>query len=116
MCPMFVFGSCSVRLVRYNVVPRIFRTLESPAGQPYAFISGSRTAPWKLVIYIHQNSCRFRDLSTFYTMRWVSDRLLQIGRTKRTRTETNKPSDVRFGSVRYGEPTLVLGEFFHLDV
>src|SRR5881394_243766 len=52
MCLMFVFGSCSVRLVRYNVVPRIFRTVGSPAGQPYAFISGSRTAPWKLIIYI----------------------------------------------------------------
>src|SRR5947199_10637131 len=52
MCLMFVFGSCSVRLVRYNVVPHIFRTVGSPAGQPYAFIAGSRTAPWKLIIYI----------------------------------------------------------------
>src|SRR5216117_4163860 len=33
-------------------VPRIFRTVGSPTGQPYAFISGSRTAPWKLIIYI----------------------------------------------------------------
>src|SRR5213083_1281975 len=52
MCLMFRFAACSVRLVRYNVVPRIFRTVGSPAGQPYAFISGSRTAPWKLIIYI----------------------------------------------------------------
>ena len=138
MCPMFVFGSCSVRLVRYNVVPRIFRTVGSPAGQPYAFISGSRTAPWKLIIYITKIPVNFAVSAHFiqcgeYLITYSKlaepnehepnrtdicgsfkkpntnrTRHVRFGSpTCRTRTETNKPSDVRFGSVRYGEPTLL---------
>ena len=94
---MFVFGSCSVRLVRYNVVPRIFRTVGSPAGQPYAFISGSRTAPWKLIIYITKIPVNFA----------VSAHFIQCGEylitySKLAEPNEHEPYKGMFGSVQFG--------------
>src|SRR5436309_2714002 len=95
MCLMFVFGSCSVRLVRYNVVPRIFRTVGSPAGQPYAFISGSLTAPWELIIHITKIPVNFA----------VSGHFIQCGEYLITYSKLAEPNEhepykghVRFGS------------------
>src|SRR5947208_6176881 len=83
MCLMFVFGSCSVRLVRDNVVPRIFRTVGSPAGQPYAFISGSLTAPWELIIHITKIPVNFA----------VSGHFIQCGEYLITYSKLAEPNE-----------------------
>ena len=89
----FVFGS----LVRYNAVPRIFRTVGSPAGQPYAFISGSRTAPWKLIIYITKIPVNFA----------VSAHFIQCGEYLITYSKLAEPNEHEpyKGHVRFGSPT-----------
>ena len=92
---VWMFGSCSVGLVQYNVVSRIFRILGSLVGQSYVSLSGSQTTTWKLVVYIPQRHVLSAISAHFYLKHIIcraSDWFPQIGRTKWTRTESNRHS------------------------